>query len=394
MDFLRLTNYLNYLVDEVKTPCVDCIVYKDHEIIYRHFAGKSDIEAGKNVTGDELYIIFSMTKMITCTAALQLYENGKFAMDDKVSKYLPEFEKMRITSDKLDTDSSSKVASGSSVGEALRNTEDGYASNPITIKDLFTMGAGLDYNLGADGIKEALAEGKKSTRDLVKAISKTILGFEPGTRYRYSLCHDVLGALIEVWSGKKLGEYFKENIFEPIGMKNTFFGVPKDEERLSKMAARYVFKDGKPERMPLECAYNLSEEYESGGAGLCSCTEDYALFLDALACGGTAKSGRKILSAETVKLMGTDHLKGLQCEDFDKMRPGYGYGLGVRVHKDKARSGSLSPIGEFGWDGSAGGFSMIDTKNKISITYFQQIHGWDLRIQNGIRNAMYEDLGK
>ncbi len=393
MNFTNLTNYLDYLVNEVKTPGVDCIVYKNHEMIYRHFAGKSDIEANKDIAGDEIYIIYSMTKMITCTAALQLYEQGKYMLNDPIAKYLPEFEKMKITTDTLDTETSAKVASGSSMGDSSKNTEGGYAKNPITVMDLFTMSAGLDYNLYADGIKAALANGKTSTRDLVGAISQTILGFEPGTRFRYSLCHDVLGALVEIWSGKKLGEYMEENIFRPLGIKNTFFDVPKDEKLLSKMAARYNFnQDGTIERLPLVCGFNLSEDYESGGAGLCSCTEDYALFLDAMACGGMGKSGNRILSAETVKLMGTDHLSGQRSTDFDAMRPGYGYGLGVRVHKDKTRSGSLSPLGEFGWDGAAGCFSMVDTENKISITYFQQIHSWNLRIQTGIRNALYSGI--
>ncbi len=392
MKFSKLTDYLNYLVEEVKTPGVDCIVYKDHEVIYRYFAGMSDIEANKAVKGDEIYIIFSMTKMLTCTAALQLYEKGKFLMSDPISQYLPEFERMQITADALDTEAALKVASGSSMGEAVKNSNDGYAKNPITVRDLFTMSAGLDYDLQADGIKAALAEGKTSTRDLVGAMSKTILGFEPGTRYRYSLCHDVLGALVEIWSGMSLGEYMTENIFRPLGMKNTFFGVPTDEERLSRMAARYTFADGKPERLPLECVYNLSPDYESGGAGLCSTTEDYALFLDAMACGGMGKSGNRILSSETVKLMQTDHLTGERSADFDAMREGYGYGLGVRTHINKAKSGSLSPIGEFGWDGAAGGFSMVDTENKISMTYFQEIHAWDLRLQMGLRNALYSSL--
>ncbi len=394
MDFTNLTNYLKYLVNEVNTPGVDCIVYKDHEQVYRYFTGKSDIEADKAMTGDELYLIFSMTKMLTCTAALQLYEKGKYIMSDPISKYLPEFAKMKITSDSLDMETAAKVASGKSMGATSKTTESGYANNPITVIDLFTMSAGLDYNLGADGIKEALSAGRTSTRELVRAMSKTILGFEPGTRYNYSLCHDVLGALIEIWSGMKLGEYMEENIFKPLGMKNTFFGVPKDKERLSKMSALYTFNgDGKPERLPLVCAYNLSEDYESGGAGLCSCTEDYALFLDALACGGVGKSGNRILSRATVELMATDHLSGQRSEDLCNMiGKGYGYGLGVRVHINKAETGSLSPIGEFGWDGAAGSFSMVDPVNKLSITYFQHVHEWDRRLQSGLRNALYSGI--
>ncbi len=391
MNFKKLTDYLNYLVDEVKTPGVDCIVYKNHEMVYRYFTGKSDIENDKNITGDEIYIIFSMTKMITCVSALQLYEMGKYKMNDPVSKYLPEFSKMRISDDAIDVNKMLDVLSGKTVGETVDSSFDGYAKNPITIKDLFTMSAGLDYNLEAPGIKAALAEGKTSTRDLAGALSETVLGFEPGTRFRYSLCHDVLGALIEVWSGQKLGEYMDENIFKPLGMKNTFFGVPKEQALLSKMAACYTYENGNPKKVPLECAFNLSQDYQSGGAGLCSTTEDYSLFLDAMACGGIGKSGNRILSPETICLMTTDHLTGQQCEDFDAIRPGYGYGLGVRVHKDRTKSSALSPIGEFGWDGAAGAFSMVDKANGISITYFQQIFGWNISLQSGIINSLYSD---
>ena len=393
MKFTNLTNYLNYLVNEVNTPNVDCIVYKDHEMIFRHFAGRSDIEEDKDLQGDELYIIFSMTKMLTCTAALQLYEQGKYTMDEPISKYLPEFEKMKLRTSARQGQSSMLVAQGISVAAEEVATENVYAQNPIRVIDLFTMSAGLDYNVGAPYIKQALAEGKTSTRELVRAMAQTVLRFEPGTEFWYSLCHDVLGALIEIWSGRKLGEYMRENIFAPLGMNNTFFGLPTDGKRLSKMVAKYTFnEEGKPEKMPLECMFMLSKEYESGGAGLCSCTQDYALFLDALACGGMAKTGKRILKEETIKLMGTDQMQGKKCNDYQKVHPGYGYGLGVRVHKDPNQSGSFSPVGEFGWDGAAGCYSMVDTKNKISITYFQQIHAWNMKIQNGICNAVYRDI--
>lgn len=392
MDFTKLKECLDRMISEYGAPGVDCIVCKDHEQLFRYYAGFSDIENNKKVCGNELYIIFSMTKMLTCTCALQLYEQGKFKLDDPVSMYLPEFEKMRITNEALDTESAVKIASGKSQGEKLHVSADGYAKNPITIKDLFTMSAGLDYDLGAKGITEALAAGKTSTRDLVKAISETVLGFEPGTRFRYSLCHDVIGALIEVWSGMTFGEYMKKNLLEPLGMKDTFFGIPKDEERLSRMAARYEYDgDHKPRLMALECPYTLADGYESGGAGLISSTEDYALFLDALASGGVGKTGNRILKEETIKLMGgTNHLKGMQLEDFGVLRPGYGYGLGMRTHMNPSLSGSLSPVGEFGWDGAAGAFSLVDPENRISLTYFQQIHGWDVVIQSEIRNALYQ----
>lgn len=381
---------MDRIVQKYNTPGVDCIVYKEHEIVFRYFAGMSDIEKNKKMNGNELYLIFSMTKMITCTAALQLFEQGKYLMNDPVSKYLPEFKEMKISADGLNAENATQITTGNIMGECTQYNQDGYAKNQITIKDLFTMSAGLDYALSDDAITYALTEGKTNTRELVGAMAEKILGFEPGTRFRYSLCHDVLGALIEVWSGQKLGEYMKEHIFEPLNMNNTFFGIPGDETRFAKMAARYTYDENRePKRLPLECVYNLSKEYESGGAGLTSCTEDYALFLDALSCGGIGKNGKRILTPETVELMGTNQLKGRQLDDFYQLRPGYGYGLGVRTHVDKAQSGSLSPIGEFGWDGAAGAFSLVDTQNKLSLTYFQHIHGWDIRIQSEIRNALY-----
>lgn len=394
MDFTRLKNYMDRMIDEYGVPGLDCSVYKNHEEVFRYYAGLSDMENNKKMNGNELYIIFSMSKMITCTCALQLFEQGRFILDDPISKYLPEFEKMKISDEFKSDKNSALVSTGNVIGTSDEEADNGYAKNPITIKDLFTMCGGLDYNLNSEAIKKAKSEGKTSTRELVSAIAETTIGFEPGTHYRYSLCHDVLGALIEVLSGKKLGDYMYENLFEPLGMNDTFFGIPKDSERLSRMMARYTLDENKKiKRLPLECPYNLSDEYQSGGAGLTSSTHDYAVFLDALANGGVGYNGRRILSSSTVELMGTNHLKGGAYDDFDRLyRHGYGYGLGARVHTDKARSGSLSPLGEFGWDGAAGAFSMVDPKNNLSLTYFQERHAWDLRIQTEMRNILYTCL--
>lgn len=393
MEFLKLKSCIDNLVDNENAPGADCVVYKNHELVFRYYTGKSDLENNTNMNGDELYFIFSMTKMITCVSALQLFEKGKFDLDEPVFHYLPEFKKMRISIDAYNDNTLTNIMTGKSEGESVETNSVAYASNQITIRHLFTMTAGLNYDLNSDGIKRALSKNKKSTRELVGAISETVLSFEPGTRFRYSLCHDVLGGLIEIWSGKKLGEYMKENIFDPLGMKDTFFSIPKDKERLNRMAARYKYDENKNiKRMPLECCYNWTENYESGGAGLISSALDYALFLDALANKGVGKNGSIILSESSIKLMQTCQISGKPLEDFDKLRPGYGYGLGVRTHIDKFKSGSLSPIGEFGWDGAAGAFSLVDTENDLSLTYFRHVHNWDIKMQTELRNALYTDL--
>ena len=387
MDFTNFQNYMDRLISDYKVPGLDVIVNINHKEVFRYMAGYKDLDAKEKMKGDEQYIIFSMTKMLTCTAALQLMEKGKFNLNDPVSMYLPEFEKMKISEYDFDVSEGNKIASGAETTEETREKFDGFAKNPITIRHLFTMSAGLDYGCGAPYIKDAIAAGKTTTREIVSAISETVLGFEPGTRFRYSLCHDVLGGLVEVISGKKLGDYMEENIFKPLGMKNTFFGVPKDEEGISKLITRYSYQDGEVVRREPECSFQLTDEYQSGGAGLISTTEDYALFTDALACGGAGKNGNRILSPFTIELMKRNHLNEKQIADFG--REGYGYGLGVRTHIAPEKSGCISPIGEFGWDGAAGGFSMIDTKNRLSLTYMQEMHFWQVRTRIEMMNALY-----
>lgn len=369
-DFTGLKACMDSLLEEYKIPGFDCVVYKKHKPIFRYYAGFRDVENGIKIDGSELYLVFSMTKMLTCASALQFFERGAFSMEDELSRYLPEFGRMKILTNDF-----------------------GYAKNPIRIVDLFTMSAGLDYNIREDCIKKTLEDGRTGTLDVVRAMSGKSLCFEPGTRFKYSLCHDVLGALIEVWSGQKLGDYMEEHIFRPLGMSDTFFGVLQNGRSADRFAVRYDRdEDGNLLRIPLKNAYNVSADYQSGGAGLVSRTDDYAVFLDALACGGIGWNGNRILNEDTIVLWKTNHLDGLALEDFHKLRKGYGYGLGVRTHMEPDVSGSLSPVGEFGWDGAAGAFSMVDTENELSFTYFQHCHNWDVEMQSKMRNALYMSL--
>lgn len=371
MEFDKITEYLDSLIDDKKSPGLDCIITKDHEQIYRHCAGMSDIANNVPINGTEKYMIFSMTKMVTCTCALQLLEKGKYQLDDPLSKYMPEFADMRVKR-KLGRPKPSET--------------------PITIRHLFSMSAGLDYNLNERYIKKAAKKKGSNTVSIVSSFSGKVLDFEPGTHFQYSLCHDVLAALIEIWSGQKYCDYLKENIAEPLGMNNTFFCKHHNED-VENLACIYFTDKGKSiDDRPKWNPYIPSDGYYSGGAGLISTTEDYSLLMDALANGGTAANGCRILNSETVELFKTNQLSGAALDDFDKMRKGYGYGLGVRTHLDPERSGSLSPVGEFGWDGAAGGFAMVDTDNHISLTYFQHALGWELEMQMKLRNLLYEAL--
>lgn len=389
MAFEKVRQVLDSFVQE-GIPGVDCIITVDHKEVFRYFAGFSNRETGRKIDGSELYLIFSMTKMLTCTCVLQLLEQGKFQLDDPISQYLPAFSTMQLTEQALDVEAGAEVATGRSMGEHTTVTWDKTAKNPITVKHLLTMTAGLDYNLYAPGLRAAMEAGKSTTQELVAAMAETVLGFEPGTRFRYSLCHDVLGALIEKWSGMSLGAYMHNHIFAPLGMVDTFFGIPKDRKRLAQL---YRF-DEERAVMPTELTnpYRLTDCYESGGAGLTSTTADYALFLDALACDGMSKTGYRLLQPSSVALMSRNHLTGQALEDFHALHEGYGYGFGVRTHMDSAESGSVSPLGEFGWDGAAGAFSLVDRENKLSVSYFQHVHETGYAFQRRLRNALYRDL--
>lgn len=392
MKFEKVRQVLNDFVQE-GIPSVDCIITIDHTQVFRYFTGYANKELGRKVNGSELYLIFSMTKMLTCTSALQLYEQGKFQLNDPICKYLPDFTTMTLTEQAMDTNAGVKVATGHSIGEHTNVTRDKTAKNPITVKDLLTMTAGLDYDLFAPEIRKYIETGKSSTMELVSAMAKTVLGFEPGTRFRYSLCHDVLGALIEKWSGMLLGDYMHKYIFKPLGMTDSFFGIPKEDKKFKSLSQLYRFdKDRNVAPVDLTNPYNLTELYQSGGAGLTSTTADYAVFLDALACDGTSQNGYQLLKPSSVELMSQNHLSGQALDDFHALHPGYGYGFGVRTHMDRAKSGSLSPVGEFGWDGAAGAFSLVDRKNKLSVSYFQHVHETGYAFQRRLRNALYQDL--
>lgn len=199
----------------------------------------------------------------------------------------------------------------------------------------------------------------------MKQLAKLPLEFEPGSHWKYGLSHDVLGALIEVISGKSFGEYLYTNIFEPLGMKDTFFFKfqRKKKHRLATLYDR--LEDGT--LVPNNALDRDSEPiavFESGGAGLHSTLNDYQRFAHCLATGGTA-NGIHILSQNTIQLLAQNHLLDSQLPDLGwNYENGYGYGLGVRVMMDQVIGGSNSSLGEFGWSGLAGTYVFIDPKKK------------------------------
>ncbi len=349
----KLTEYLDSLLD-LGIPSVDCIVYKDHKQIYRHMNGTVDIDKKNAVRADQRYLMFSMTKVQTMTAIMQLVEQGKLSLDDEVGKYLPAYADLSVKE-----------------GEVTRKLND-----PLKIWQLVSMQSGLDYDLERPGIKRVLNEkGQNSTtREIVDAFTESPLVFEPGSHFLYSLSHDVAAAIIEVITGKSFGEYLKGNIWEPLGMHDTFFAKPQNDG-LERLAQQYIQDETGIVPMEQTCNYQLSENYESGGAGLVSCTEDYAKLADTLACGGISADGVRILNPETVEKIKQNLLCEASLNDIATTmgRKGYGYGCGMQVLMHPELIGSTAPAGVFGWDGAAGSCIQMDTVSKMSFVYTQHV---------------------
>ena len=377
MDFSSLTKYLENL-DTNLIPDCEIAVYKDHKYLYKNSFCKEDYDPKE--AGKDTYFIFSCTKVITVVSALRLVEEGKMGLDDPVSKFLPEFAKLYVK----------------------KGNETFQAKKILTVRHLFSMQGGYTYSYGFESLRNVIkdSDGKASTREVVAAMAEFPLEFEPGDDFCYSLCHDILAAVVEVVSGKKFSEYLNEVIFAPLGMKDTTFEAT--EEMLSRMKQQYRVDPITSCAVPKEatCNYQFTENYESGGAGLISTLEDYTKFADALAC-GESKDGYRILKPETVELLKTNQLSDEKV--LDKFRKyfiqnsGYGYGLGVRTLMDEKMAFSLAPKGEFGWDGAAGSLCSIDTDNHISIFYAQHVLRCSYAYSNvhrAIKNLVYKAINE
>ena len=379
MKFDRLKDFLDYYLPMLGVPGSDTVIYKDHEEIFRHTSGYDNLKYRTPMRQDAIHHVYSCTKIATCVAALQLIERGEILINDPVHVYFPEYKNMQVAR---------KGADGKLKLEK--------AKNPIMIRHLFSMTSGIDYNIRRASIDKVKNEtdGRCPTLDLVRALASDPLVCEPGERYCYGLSHDVLGGIVELISGMKLGDYMKKNIFDPLGMKDTTFEIGQHNyERIASQyeydaigrCAREVLKDSNVMR--------FGSDYQSGGAGLISTVDDFILLTDALANGGVGKNGVRILSRAAVDLLKSPALTPEQSKSFEaSLNVGYDYGLGVRVMRDPAMAGSLMPKGAFGWDGKKMCLSVSDPENKIAIFHAEEIDGMNAILIPRLMNVIYSCL--
>ena len=368
--FEKVTAYIDSLILEKKLPLLSVTVRKRHKEIYKH----SGSYTGKHGEEEPL-CMFSCTKVLTAVCGMRLFEEGKIELDAPVSNYIPAF------------------------AEAYTLDESGNKHPQIIrVRHLFTMSTGFDYNRKTPEIKR-LAEEKydtATTTDVVCELLKRPLNFTPGERFLYSLSHDALGALIETVSKMNLAEYMQKHIFDPLEMKSATMFY---EKHVKNPPTLYE---------PMENGFSVKnnnyyasvhpvKNYRNGGSSLISTVADYAVFADALAAGGVSEKGYRLLKPETLELMKKVVFDSVDVNNTFTCVQGndYGYGLGVRVRTVPLECGI--PVGEFGWDGAAGSYVLVDTDNGISVTMGMNILSWP-KVFTGehlaISKLIYEEILK
>lgn len=344
------------------------IIIRNGKIVYHKAVGYNDLEVKTPMQKDNIFRIASQTKAITSVAIMILFEEGKLLLDDPVSKYIPAYKKQQVL-DKFNPADTTWTSVP--------------AKSDITIRQLLTHTSGLGY--AQIGSKEANAIYAKSNLtagigvkddnllDAMNRLAQLPLMHQPGDKWTYGLNNDLLGCLVEVISGMSLDKFFKTRIFEPLGMNDTYFTIPK--EKANRLVNLYKEdKDGKLVKSTAELLngktvtpnYPLeSSTYYSGGAGLSSTIYDYAVFLQMLLNNGVY-NGKRILSRNTVRMMTMNQIGDLSRGD-DK------FGLGFQVVTEKGSARTPSQIGTFSWGGAFATSYWVDPKEKMVFLFYRQL---------------------
>ena len=375
----RIDAYVNRLVAEQRIPGAVVMLVHDGRVEYHKAFGVRDLGAAAPLRTDDIFRIASQTKAITSLAAMILWEEGKFALDDPVAKYLPEFDKQTVLVKFNPADSS-------------------YTSTPAkrrtTIRQLFTHTSGIDYaDIGSDEFKAIYAKAGLTALgregDVLAAKIRVLgglpLAFEPGERFNYGLSIDVLGRLVEVWSGMPLDRFMRTRIFEPLRMTDTWFELPAD--RRSRLVTLHSETDGKLEvkkdtqsgMHPDFPARRVS--YFSGGGGLSGTTADYARFLQLFLNGGEL-DGVRLISRKTVELMLTNQIPRLQ--------PAFGLGFSLETPENDYRSVVTS--GSFSWGGAFATTYWADPKEHLIALIYTNVLGTTVNLGDEFKVLVYSAM--
>jgi CubicO group peptidase (beta-lactamase class C family) len=388
----RAAHFLRAYVDDGRLPGWSLLISRKGQVAQLETYGQRDAEAGLPIEPDTLFRIYSMTKPITSVAAMMLYERGAFDLNDPVSKFIPSFADLRV------------YDGGPAAGPATVP-----AAEPIRIRHLLTHTSGLTYGFYRVHVVDELyrkagfefngTQGMELA-DVCDVWAGLPLVFQPGTEWLYSVATDVLGRVVEVASGMKLDDFFRTQIFEPLGMADTGFAVtPEQTERL---AALYAPRPGTGQAVRYDLLGKTVLEggyFLSGGGGLVSTIGDYHRFTQCLLRGGEL-DGHRLLGDRTLRYMTRNHLPGdadlaaFGRPLFAEVRyDGMGFGLGFSVLTDPVAYAVLSSPGEYGWGGLASTTFWIDPVEEITVIFMTQLapsSTYPIRTQ--LRQLIYSSL--
>ncbi|WP_269713530.1 serine hydrolase domain-containing protein [Caulobacter sp. NIBR2454] len=362
--FQQLDASMHALVDQGRLPGVATYVVKGGKVIHQDIYGKADLTTGAPLKADTIYRIYSQTKPVTGVAMMMLFEEGKWSLDDPITKFLPELANLKVFKG-ID-------AAGQPITEP--------AKRAATMRELMSHQAGFAYGLQVDNpVDKAYRDsgllGSPTTDAFLQKLATLPLIGQPGEQWKYSVAVDLQGAIVERITGKKLGAFMQERIFAPLGMVDTGFWVPAEKQ--SRLASLYLINPKDKAVVPAQgfMVLDVSKPpaVESGGGGLVSTTADYARFSQMLLNGGEL-DGKRLLKPETVALMRANHLSEASLAK-KPLGPGVGFGLDFATVMDPAAAGTPMGKGTYSWGGAAGTWFWIDPVNDLFVLGMVQVLG-------------------
>ena len=383
---LRIDQMVQRHIDARNISGAITVVARKGRVAHFSTIGLMDIESKKPMARDAIFRLASMTKPIIGVAIMMLVEEGKVHVNDPVSRFIPQFKDLKVAVPNLTVGApggSAPAINGIPFTTVAANRE-------VTIRDLLTHTSGLVS--GPISAQESARAPRGSTEKLANYIPKLAafpLEFQPGSRWAYSpgAAFDTLGRVIEVASGQTLDQFFHQRIFEPLGMKDTYFGPP--EGRMPRIATVYAKTDQGLAKLPVtDSRFLPGNVYFGGGGGLSSTADDYLQFAQMLLHGGEW-NGKRLLGVRTVEWLRSEHTP----PNLPGRRPGQGFGWSVRVIDDSGAGATMLSSGSFGWGGAQGTHFWVDPQNQlIGLLMIQAQPNTEIRgdFENAVMQALIE----
>jgi CubicO group peptidase (beta-lactamase class C family) len=382
----RVGDYLRDQVANGKIPGAIILIQQHGKPVYHELIGVQDVVSKKPMTDQTIFRLFSMTKAITSVAATMLLDEGKFALDDPISKYIPSFANVKVGVEKINED-------GSKTLELVP------PRRPPTVLDLMRHTSGITYGFYGDSlVRKAYAAsnlygGDFDLAEFAERIAKLPLHNQPGTLWQYGHSTDVLARIMEVVSGKSLLQIEREKLLDPLGMTDTRFYITDPEKQ--KLMAQPVPNDS-DFRVGRENRPDIPKKWESASGGMVSTMHDFARFAQMLLDGGTFE-GRTYLNPKAFAMLTTDQIgpgAGIGRDFYFFPGDGFGFGLGLAVRTDpgNARPPPPGSLGELKWDGASGCYFVIDRKQDMFFVLLEQTPTERQRIQRTVKRLIYEAM--